>query len=717
MAQDKLPPEDEAAEKKADPSKKQDGTLKTSEKKAEKKKADKKIRVLLVDDEERFRTSLADRLRLRGYECEDVGDGEEAIRRARQTRPDVILLDRMMPGMPGEEVLQEIKKITPTVQVIMLTGHGSMDSAAEAGRLDAFAYLVKPCDTDKLVETLEAAAQEKQYAMARDEIPQVDPGGIWTWLKGTNQSRPGFMILGTALFALMALMPVPQGLQNLLGHEKTGQAGESIAGYSSYLDMEVGQSVADYYSFHGKVYKKVEGEDGKTRKVALNAEEAGRKAMVMIGILIVAALFWASGALPIGFTALLVGVLMYAFGVFTPNQVASSFFKDSVFFVMGVLAFAVGIAKTGLDKRIGLVLLGTSRSIGLYLFVFCPLLAVTAAFLSEHALVAFLAPILMVVYMSAVHTAKVLRDPKLAVLLILAMCFAANQGGPGSPAAGGRNAIMIGILADYDMAPSFGEWVMYGLPFVPVCALCIAAYFFIAVRRRLKVKNLNVAAIVVKESKKIGKMTTQEYMALIVLIGVVTLWITASDSLGMGGPVWMGLVAMGVFRLIGWKDVNKISWDVVLLYGSATAMGVGLAYTGAALWMAKGFVSMLPDAMSAGEGLAIASAGITCVMTNIMSDGATVAAVGPITVPMATISGTPPLMVGLATAFASSFANVLIIGTPNNAMAYALAKDMKTGERLISLGDFFKHGLAVTLIAFTVLVLWTILGYWQWIGF
>ena len=76
-----------------------------------------------------------------------------------------------------------------------------------------------------------------------------------------------------------------------------------------------------------------------------------------------------------------------------------------------------------------------------------------------------------------------------------------------------------------------------------------------------------------------------------------------------------------------------------------------------------------------------------------MSDGATVSAIGPITVPMATISANPPWMVGLATAFASSFAHMLIIGTPNNAIAYAMAKDPVTGEQLVDLGDFFKHGL------------------------
>lgn len=84
---------------------------------------------------------------------------------------------------------------------------------------------------------------------------------------------------------------------------------------------------------------------------------------------------------------------------------------------------------------------------------------------------------------------------------------------------------------------------------------------------------------------------------------------------------------------------------------------------------------------------------------------------------MATISNTHPWMIGFATAFASSFAHMLIIGTPNNAIAFALAKDPYTGEQLVTLSDFFKHGLVVLILSFAVLWLWTFFGYWRWIGF
>jgi len=91
--------------------------------------------------------------------------------------------------------------------------------------------------------------------------------------------------------------------------------------------------------------------------------------------------------------------------------------------------------------------------------------------------------------------------------------------------------------------------------------------------------------------------------------------------------------------------------------------------------------------------------------------------VGPLVVPMATLSDTPTWMVGLACAFSSSFANCLIIGTPANAIAYSFARDSETGEQLVSLGDFLKHGLVITGLMFLVLWIWTFYGYWRILGF
>jgi sodium-dependent dicarboxylate transporter 2/3/5 len=670
-------------------------------------------KVLLVDDEEHFRSAMKKQLEVRGYSVLDVGTGEEAIKIVRHKSPEVIVLDQKMPGMDGIQTLKEIKAIRPEVQIIMLTGHGTTEKARLTGKYDVFKYMAKPCPVEELIDYIEAARQERIYAMARHEIPDVKRTNFKTWLKGVHGLRPGIIIANVLLFLLIALTPPPKSMVSLVGMQKS-ETSTRIMGYSDLSKMKDGQSIGTYYLDKSKI---LEHKGGAEITPDQAAYLTARKAKIMIGILIMSAIFWASGALPVGITAFLACVMLYMFNILTPNDIARAHFKDAVLFVMGVLGLASAISKTGLDRRIGLLLLSTSKNLPLFLFIFAPLLAVSASFLSEHALVAFVVPVLMLGYMGVTRAAGVKQDKALAVMLLLVCCFAANVGGPGSPAAGGRNAVMIGILADYGIQVSFGTWVKYGLPFVPVCALVIAGYFYLAFRNKLKVKNLDLISEIRKETQKIGKMTKQEYITAVILVILIFMLITLGEDFGMGGPFLFALVILAVFGILQWKDINHIHWDVVALYASASALGYCVALTGGSLWIAEKFITTLPPYFQSGAGLAMSSSLFTGLLTNFMSDGATVAAIGPITVPMAMISNTSPVMVGLATAFASSFAHMMIIGTPNNAIAYAMARDPETGEQLVTLGDFFKHGAVVLILCWIVLFFWTILGYWQWMGF
>lgn len=674
-------------------------------------------KILLIDDEDRFRTALAHQLACRDYRVLDADNGEDAIKIIRHNNPDIVILDQKMPGMDGVQTLKEIKRVKPEVQVIMHTGHGSTELAHVTGKNDVFAYVEKPCAIEDLVEVIGAGLQAHSHALARHEIPELKRTGLKDWLIGAHNARPGIIALGALLFALLVGMPTPQSLEAFLTHKKQGGAGDAIAGYAHYQQMHKDQTISEFYALKAKQYRRVRAADGRIRKTPIDAHLVALRAKVMIGILVVAALFWATGALPIGITALLVGVLMYFFGVFAPSDVAKAYAKDSVIFIFGVLALAAAISKTGLDRRIGILLLGTSTSLWKFGLLFAPLLAVTAAFLSEHALVAFIAPILMLVYLGAIKAAGLHKDKHLVVMLMLMLTFCANIGGPGSPAAGGRNAVMLGILSDYGISVSFGQWVQLGLPFVPVMALVIALYFLLFVRKKIQIDTIDIAAQVRRESEKLGRMTGDEYKAGAVLVLLVVLWATLSERYGMGGPVLLCIVLLSVLGIVRWRDINSIHWDVVALYAAASAMGVGLAATGAALWLASTLVGLLPEAMKAGIGLCASTSLITGILTNFMSDGATVAAIGPITVPMATLSHTSPLLVGLSTAFASSFAHILVIGTPNNAIVFSAARDPETGEQLITMKDFFIHGSAVFFLSLLVLWGWAFWGYWPWLGY
>ncbi len=121
----------------------------------------KPIAVLLVDDEDRFRVTTAATLKRRGFEVHAASSGEEAIEELQEKDIDVVVLDIKMPGMNGNDALHEIKKLKPDVEVVMLTGYGSMDSVMAGRREGVFAYLTKPCAIDFLALRLREAYAKK----------------------------------------------------------------------------------------------------------------------------------------------------------------------------------------------------------------------------------------------------------------------------------------------------------------------------------------------------------------------------------------------------------------------------------------------------------------------------------------------------------------------------------------------------------------------------
>lgn len=117
-------------------------------------------KILLVDDEEEFISTLAERLSLRGLKARVALDGEEALRLVEENPPHVMILDVLMPGMKGLDVLKLVKAKRPGVQVILLTGHGSTKDGMEGMRHGAFDYMMKPLSIDALLSKLGEAMEK-----------------------------------------------------------------------------------------------------------------------------------------------------------------------------------------------------------------------------------------------------------------------------------------------------------------------------------------------------------------------------------------------------------------------------------------------------------------------------------------------------------------------------------------------------------------------------
>jgi len=133
-----------------------------------------KIDVLLGDDEREFVDVLAERLETRDFVVQKAFSGDEALQLMSEKAVDVVVLDVLMPGKDGVETLHELKKLKPIVEVIMLTGHGSVETAVEGMKRGAFDYLIKPTETRDLVEKIVRAYKRKVEQEERIRQAEID---------------------------------------------------------------------------------------------------------------------------------------------------------------------------------------------------------------------------------------------------------------------------------------------------------------------------------------------------------------------------------------------------------------------------------------------------------------------------------------------------------------------------------------------------------------
>ena len=135
-----------------------------------------KIKLLMVDDEVKFLESISKRLVLKNFDVTTASNGEEAIASAEKGLFDVAVVDFQMPGMDGAQVLKALKDKHKYLEIIMLTGHATVDSAVECTKLGAFKYLEKPYAFEKLVETITEAYQarlKKKFEHNQKRIEEI----------------------------------------------------------------------------------------------------------------------------------------------------------------------------------------------------------------------------------------------------------------------------------------------------------------------------------------------------------------------------------------------------------------------------------------------------------------------------------------------------------------------------------------------------------------
>jgi DNA-binding response OmpR family regulator len=179
-----------------------------------------KAKILVVDDEPAVRESLDEILRLEGYQVVSIENGELAIKTLQSEIFDLILLDLKMPGMDGIDVMRLATKIAPDTKIILLTGHGSMESAVEALRHSAHDYLIKPIPTHELLRSVgRAIAQRTELQKKRVLLEQLDISlqrlKDAERIQSTNLSDQQIISLGEGIMVDLARREIWQGDQRV----------------------------------------------------------------------------------------------------------------------------------------------------------------------------------------------------------------------------------------------------------------------------------------------------------------------------------------------------------------------------------------------------------------------------------------------------------------------------------------------------------------------
>jgi len=428
-------------------------------------------------------------------------------------------------------------------------------------------------------------------------------------------------------------------------------------------------------------------------------------------IAIVATLYFITAPVPLPAVGLMIVIAQILLRVlpsenpFPYKEVARSFWTDSVFFITGSLMLAQAIVKQRLDKRIAYTmmrLVGTrTHWVSLGLIVTSALIA---SFIGEHTVAAMLLPV-VITLVTLSYPER--RAPKaFSALLLFSVSYGCSIAGIGTISGGARNAIMIDYWSTmFGKNVSYGMWMTYCYPIVLIQIPVLWGILYYTFRPELR--DLSSAYESLKGTiAEEGPLRPKAKFAIGLFLLVLLMWITLSDKIGLGNIAIIGATLYLCFGLVEWEDISRgVNWGVVFLYAAAISLGNAMDQTGAAKWVALTFLKALaPLGFNTGIPLLGAIGVLVGGITNTMSNGAAVAVLGPITLNMGIQSGTDILHTGFATAIASSFAYLTVIGTPACTIIY--------GSGLIDTKDFLRAGSKMFCASIIIMLLFARI-YWR----
>lgn len=423
------------------------------------------------------------------------------------------------------------------------------------------------------------------------------------------------------------------------------------------------------------------------------------KAKRFLSVLIVLVALFVIEPIPLEITAVCIGVSLVALQITDVKTAWAPYMHPVVIFIMCCLIFAIALDRVGLTKRLGYYIIKKAgNSVTKFTFIIAIGLGLASSFMHDAAACA-IGIVTMLPLMKAVGIEP---NTNTAKFMMLSLPFACSCGGMGTLVGGGRCMVSAAFLKEFTgIEITFFEWILYAMPAavltVPI-AVCIV-YFVYRPDPQFKLPDFD------EELKPMG---WTEKKTILIIGASFLLWLTKGlHGIDYSVTGMLGVTALVLFGVLRWRDINdNLEWGTALfIFGGGISLGLAMGYSGAADYFAHLFFPLIQ-----GKGWLFLFVGVGvfgALVTNAMANVAAAALILPIVIPMAQLEGVDPTILALCLGMATSFAMLLVIGCPPNAIAYSY--------RYFKSSDLTKLGLVATPLLLTVLVVvasvwWNVLG-------
>ncbi len=432
------------------------------------------------------------------------------------------------------------------------------------------------------------------------------------------------------------------------------------------------------------------------------------------------AVLWVTEAAPIPATSLLPLVLLPLLGLAPIRQAATPYADPIIYLFMGGFMLALAMERSHLHLRLALGIIATvgTQPRSLVLGFLCAG-AFISMWTSNSATAMMLLPIGVSVCALLQSSAGRSGTGETGAALVLAIAYGANIGGMGTLIGTPPNAVLKAYLErSHGISIGFGQWMLLG---VPLILIALPVVWLVLTRLSFRVPAVAVEGVraeIAAARARLGPPSRAEWTVAGAFLLAVTLWISrefwksagplgsflTDEVIAMGSALLLFFIPAGRGQgfVLGWDEMKKLPWDVLILFGGGLSLAAAMEKTGLVLALARAL-----EGMNGWHPLAIIFL-VTTVMifaTALTSNTATATAFLPVTGALALAVGQPALLLCVPVALAASADFMLPVGTPPNAIAY--------GSGLVSLPRMVRAGIGVNL-AFALLLpllMWT-LGRW-----